>query len=154
MQQNYNKKRKLNKLKASLLLLMMVCFAGAVQAQNTPSIYMRDGRSLMDAGDAINFYDSHGPSGPSTNGGVNYWDFWYVYNEQFEYTFKARTANDLILVTFNTFTAYDWNNAYQNGQPNSQNCVVVPGDWSLRINEDILTVYQGESSTTGTMIAE
>ena len=33
MQQNYNKKRKLNKLKASLLLLMMVLFAGGVQAQ-------------------------------------------------------------------------------------------------------------------------
>ena len=155
MQKYYNKKGKLNKLKASLLLLMLVCFALPVKAQNAnPSVYMRDGRSLMDAGDAISFYDSHGPSGPSTDAGVNYWDFWYVYEEQFEYTFKARNATDLILVTFNTFPAYAWNNAYQNGQPNHLNCVTVPGDWSLRINDDILTVYQGESSTTGTIIGE
>ncbi len=157
MQQNYNRMRKLNKLKACLLLLMMVCFALPVMAQqkaNLPDIYMRDGRTLMDPNDVVQFYDSHGPSGPSTNGGTNYWDFWYVVNEQFEYTFKARNATDLILVTFNTFTAYSWNNNYQTGQPNSQNGVSIGNDWSLRINEDILTVYQGESSETGTQIAE
>ena len=83
MQQNYNKKRKLNKLKASLLLLMTVLFAMPAVAQQT--INMTNGTSEVGTG-GINFYDSGGPgSGGSTR---------YLHNEDYTYTFTIDPLQD------------------------------------------------------------
>ncbi len=149
MQMNHNKKRKLNKLKTCLLLLMMVLFAGAAQAQrdNLPQVTMQDGTTMMDIGDNCQFYDSHGKShetDPSYN--INYWDRWYRHNENFTYTFKANNPNAYIKVEFNLFEAYEWSASATN------NCVSI-GQWALRINDDVLTVYQGEN-VNGTPIQQ
>lgn len=149
MQKYYNKKRKLNKLKTCLLLLMMVLFAGAAQAQreNLPQVTMQDGTTMMDIGDNCQFYDSHGKShatDPSNN--INYWDRWYRHNENFTYTFKANNPNAYIKVEFNLFDAYEWSASATN------NCGSL-GQWALRINDDVLKVYQGEN-VNGTLIQQ
>ena len=149
MQMNYNKKRKLNKLKTCLLLLMMVLFAGAAQAQREtlPQVTMQDGTTMMDVGDNCRFYDSHGKShetDPTNN--INYWDRWYRHNENFTYTFKANDPDAYIKVEFNMFEAYAWSNTATN------NCVSI-GQWALRINDDELKVYQGEN-VNGTLIQQ
>ncbi len=149
MQKYYNKKRKLNKLKASLLLLMLVCFAGVAQAQrdNLPQVTMQDGTTMMDIGDNCQFYDSHGKSHETDpNNNINYWDRWYRHNENFTYTFKANNPNAYIKVEFNLFEAYEWSASATN------NCGSI-GQWALRINDDVLKVYQGEN-VNGTLIQQ
>ena len=69
MQKYYNKKRKLNKLKTSLLLLMMVCFAGVATAQT--NVYMHSGTQNVTG--TLNFYDS---GGASSVDGSYYWEKW------------------------------------------------------------------------------
>ncbi|MBR4828293.1 MAG: choice-of-anchor J domain-containing protein [Muribaculaceae bacterium] len=143
MQQNYNKKRKLNKLKRSLLMLMMVLFAGTTMAQQT-NIYMKDGNRTIQRGDAvINFYDSHGPSQQT-----NYWETWYAHNESFTFVFKPAVTGDKIKVTFKPFAAYA-----EPADPNS--AIGDPiGNWTLRLNDDVLTIYNGNGAVDENIIAE
>lgn len=139
MQKNYPKKRKFNKLKTSLLLMMMVCFAGAATAQEGGNIvWMREGRTNLVSGTPISFYDSHGPAEPSTpyddESGmkVNYWDKWYIAPEQYTHTFIAPNGAPCVKVTFNKYTAYDWSDEgdYQAVPPVAPyNCQSI-GEWS------------------------
>ncbi len=127
MQKNYPKKRKLNKLKASLLLLMMVCFAGAAQAQN---VYMHTGSMTVPSSGTIKFYDSGGES----HGPDYYWERWFQPNEEFTYTFNPAETGKKIKVTFNEFTAYS-----DNGGTNH----AIGSNWSLRLNTAELSIYDG-----------
>ena len=155
MQQNYNKKRKLNKLKASLLLLMMVLFASLAQAQTT--ILMKDGTTTIKSTTPtpIYFYDSHGAAVQH-----NYWNSWYNHNENYTYVFKPANAGDKIKVTFHTYTAYgdptDPNSpeyAAMQASPNDYNGISI-GSWSLRLNEDFLSIYEGNGTVEANKITE
>ena len=87
MQKYYNKKRKLNKLKASLLLLMMVCFAGVATAQTRANdIRMKTGTVEITDLVVYSFYDSGGPNivdpEEDPNNDVN-WASMYSHNESY-----------------------------------------------------------------------
>ena len=152
MQKYYNKKRKLNKLKASLLLLMLMCFAGAVRAQQQNiNVWMREGRTEIIENQAYTFCDSHGPAEASaalndeSGMRVNYWDKWYLAPEHYVHTFIAPSTSPYVKVTFNQYTAYDWSEDgdYQALPPLEPfNCKSI-GKWSLRLNDDWLYVYEG-----------
>ena len=132
MQQNYNKKRKLNRLKASLLMLLMTLFSVHAMAQN---VYMHTGTQTVPGTGSLNFYDSGGPSSPDY-----WWEKWYSHNENATLVFKNGTSP--ILVTFNQFTAYDGDNGADIGQ------------YSLRINDDHLYVYEGEGENASKLIVD
>ena len=165
MQKNYPKKRKLNKLKASLLLLMMVCFASMATAQKAQNrnIFMQNGSTTLAVGETVNFYDSHGPSCASYAEGnkmeVNYWDRWYANaregqtSENFTYTFNAPEGYD-VKVVFKRFTAYGETEEgnYQSVPPVSPyNCTEI-GEWALRINDDELFAYEGTATIDAKLI--
>ena len=97
MQQNYNKKRKLNKLKASLLLLMTVLFAMPAVAQQT--INMTNGTAEVGTG-GVNFYDSGGAGGGAGR---------YRHNEDYTYTFTlpALQSDQGLKVVFSTLRVND-----------------------------------------------
>ena len=158
MQMNYNKRRKLNKLKTSLLLLMLALFVLPAKAQ---TVWMKEGRTELISGQTVEFYDSHGPAERSaaledeSGMRVNYWDKWYVAPEQYTHTFIAPASAPYVKVTFNLYTAYDWSDEgdYQAIPPVAPyNCtpigeyingVFVEKKWSLRLNDDVLYVYEG-----------
>ena len=132
MQQNYNKKRKYNRLKASLLMLLMTLFAVPAMAQN---VYMHTGTQTVPGTGSLSFYDSGGPSSPDY-----WWEKWYSHNENATLVFKNGTSP--ILVTFNQFTAYDGDTGANIGQ------------YSLRINDDHLYVYEGEGENASKLIVD
>ena len=136
MQKNYPKKRMLDKLKASLLLLMLVCFAGAAQAQN---VYMHTGSMTVPSNGTINFYDSGGES----HGPDYYWERWFQRNEEFTYTFNPGESGKKIKVTFNEFTAYLDNGGYNHA---------IGTDWSLRLNTAELSIYDGAEVNASNLI--
>lgn len=137
MQKNYPKKRKLNKLKAGLLLLMMVCFAGAATAQT--NVYMHTGSMSVPSSGTINFYDSGGES----HGPDYFWERWFQRGEEFTYTFSPAETGKIIKVTFNTFTAYS-----DNGGTNHS----IGSDWSLRLNTAELYIYDGAAVNPDNLI--
>lgn len=137
MQKYYNKKRKLNKLKSCLLLLMMVCFAGAATAQT--NVYMHSGTQNVTG--TLNFYDS---GGASSVDGSYYWEKWYQHNENATIVFKNGTSP--IQVTFGKFHAW--------GDSADGNSVVDLGEFSLRINNDHLYVYDGENADDSKLICD
>ena len=129
MQQNYNKKRKLNKLRASLLLLMMVCFALPAEAQEV--VKMKNGNMTVPSTGHFVFYDSGGEhqQTPMNDPNNEYnWVNMYQHSEVYELTFVPNTTTD-------------------------QNGVLVTFDY-VNINNDWLKVYAGTSSSSGTLIAE
>lgn len=136
MQQNYNKKRKLNKLKTSLLLLMMVCFAGAATAQT--NVYMHSGTQNVTG--TLNFYDS---GGASSVDGSYYWEKWYQHNENATIVFK--NGNNPIQVSFGQFHAWG---------DKADGTVEDLGEFSLRINNDHLYVYDGENADDSKLICD
>ena len=144
MQKNYPKKRMLNKLKISLLLLMMVCFAGVAQAQTRAEndIYMHNGTEKIARGTTYHFFDSQGPCASSN--GANYWNQWYNTNENYTLTLRPKTDGDKIKVTFKQFIDWEWNNnaAYNNG------------NLALHINDDYLTAYSGTTINPSSLITE
>lgn len=133
MQKNYNAKRKLNRLKTSLLLLMMVCFAGAAQAQT--NVYMHSGTQNVSSTGYLDFYDSGGPESPD---GSYFWEKQYKPNENSTLTFKD--GSNKIQMTFKTFQG--WNDS---GWPDYilRN---LGDDWSARLNDDYLYIYDGETA--------
>ena len=163
MPKYYNKKGKLNKLKTSLLLLMLVCFAGAATAQQT-TIWRKEGRTELVAGQSYKFYDSHGPSEfsePMSDGNgmrVNYWDKWYSAPETYTHTFVAPGSAPYVKVTFHKFKAYTWTDEgdYQANPPVAPyNCQEIPGgQWALRLNDDVLYVYEGTAVDDNKLIGE
>ena len=137
MQKYYNKKRKLNKLKTCLLLLMMVLFAGAATAQT--NVYMHSGTQNVTG--TLNFYDSGGASSVDGN---YYWEKWYQHNENATIVFK--NGNNPIQVSFGKFHAW--------GDSADGNSVVDLGEFSLRINNDHLYVYDGENADDEKLICD
>ena len=137
MQKSYNKKRKLNKLKSCLLLLMMVCFAGVAQAQT--NVYMHSGTQNVTG--TLNFYDSGGAS--SVNGNY-YWEKWYQHNENATIVFK--NGNSPIQVSFGQFHAWDSDGSATGGAD--------LGLFSLRVNNDHLYVYDGENADDSKLICD
>jgi len=150
MQQNCNKKRKLNRLKAILFMLLVYFFVPAMAQVNTGDnyqVYMKEGNSRI-ARDATNvrFYDDHGPSYAS-DGIINYWDRWYATDKHYTYVFRPKTAGDKIKVTFKKFHAYEWSDTELN------NCHDI-GEFALRINDDVLKVYNSDGAVQANLIAE
>ncbi len=133
----YNKKGKLNKLKTSLLLLMMVLFALPVKAQT--NVYQHSGTQAVTTNGTLNYYDSGGAS--SVNGDY-YWEHWYKHNENSTLTFKNGT--NPVKVSFNHFTAWD---------DDGTNAINL-GQFALRINNDHLYVYEGETADEANLIVD
>ena len=133
----YNKKGKLNKLKTCLLLLMMVLFALPVKAQT--NVYQHSGTQAVTTNGTLNYYDSGGAS--SVNGDY-YWEHWYKHNENSTLTFKNGT--NPVKVSFNHFTAWD---------DDGTNAINL-GQFALRINNDHLYVYEGETADEANLIVD
>ncbi|MBQ4398466.1 MAG: chitobiase/beta-hexosaminidase C-terminal domain-containing protein, partial [Bacteroidales bacterium] len=97
MRQYYKQGRKLNKLKTSLLMLIMVLFASAAMAQT--NVNMSNGTSVVTSA-GVNFYDSGGPGGG---------DYRYQHNEEYIYTFTlpSQQANAGLKVEFSTLRVND-----------------------------------------------
>jgi len=123
MQKYYNKKRKLNKLKASLLLLMLMCFAGVAKAQT--NVYMHSGTQNVTG--TLNFYDSGGPESPD---GSYFWEKQYSPSENSTLTFKD--GSNKIQITFRTFQGWS-----DSGWPDYI-LRDLGDDWSARLNDDYL----------------
>ena len=151
MRQTLRKRKSRLVLRAAFLALCALIFVVPTMAQvNTGDnyqVYMKEGNSTV-AHDAssVYFYDDHGPSHPS-DGNTNYWDRWYVTDKHYTYVFRPKQAGDKIKVTFKQFEAYTWNSSYPN------NCQPI-GQFSLRINEDILRVYNSDGAVAENLIAE
>ena len=150
MQQNYNKKRKLNRLKTTLFMLLVYFSVPAMAQVNTGDyyqVYMKEGNSRVAQGATnVRFYDDHGPSYAS-DGIINYWDRWYATDKHYTYVFRPKTAGDKIKVTFKKFHAYEWSDT----EPN--NCHDI-GEFALRINDDVLKVYNSDGAVQANLIAE
>ena len=127
----YLNKRRLNKLKASLLTLMMLCLASAATAQN--NVYMHSGTQNVTG--TLNFYDSGGPESPN---GSYFWERQYNANENSTLTFKDGTNK--IQITFRTFQGWS-----DTGWPD-YTLLNLGTDWSARLNDDYLYIYDGESA--------
>ncbi len=123
---------------AAILLALFTQFAHAQQH----NILMKDGTfTIQRSSGTINFYDSHGPSQQT-----NYWETWYSHNENYTYVFKPAVNGDKIKVTFKGF------NAYAERTPDDP--VGVPiGTWVLRLNDDVLNIYDGNGAVDANLIA-
>lgn len=126
-------KKKCLSLKTFTLTLLMAIFALPVKAQN--NVYMHSGTQTVPSTGSLNFYDSGGPSSSDY-----WWEKWYSHNENATLVFKNGTSP--IMVTFNQFTAYDGNTGANIGQ------------YSLRINDDHLYVYEGEGENASKLIVD
>ena len=132
MQKNYPKKRKFNKLKTSLLLMMMVCFALPVKAQtHADEIRMKTGTETISDNVVYNFYDTGGPyvMDPSLDPNNDYnWVTWYQHNESYLLHFINPKASEGkgIMLTFNY----------------------------LLINNDHLKIYEGDLENEANLIAD
>lgn len=130
MQKNYPKKRKLNKLKASLLLLMMAAFAIPTQAQ---TIRMKTGSESLSDNIVYNFYDTGGPyiMSPEQDPENNYnWVTWYQHDESYLLhlinPFAGSTTTKGVKIVFNY----------------------------LLINNDHLKIYEGDLEDPSKLIAD
>lgn len=143
MRQNLRKRKPRLTMRAAFLALCALIFVVPTMAQQT-NIYMKDGNRTIQRGDGvINFYDSHGPSQQT-----NYWETWYSHNENFTYVFKPAVNGDKIKVTFKPFAAYA-----EPADPNSAMGDPI-GNWTLRLNDDVLTIYNGNGAVDANIIAE
>ncbi len=147
MQKYYNMKRKLNKLKASLLLLMMAAFAIPAQAQTRAEndFYIHNGTEKVERGITYNFYDFEGPCANDETG-TDYWDQWYSANKTYTYTLRPKIEGDKIKVTFKQFKDWEWDN--------NTNAPYLAGYLSLQINDDYLTAYSGTTANPAYLITE
>ena len=141
MVSNRHKKKRLSMLSTLAMAMFMALFTQFAQAQ-TPTIFMKDGNfTIQRSTGTINFYDSHGPSQQT-----NYWENWYAHNENFTYVFKPAVNGDKIKVTFKGF------NAYAERTPDDP--VGEPiGTWVLRLNDDVLNIYDGNGAVDANLIA-
>ena len=133
MQKNYPKKRTLNKLKASLLLLMLVCFAGAAMAQGANEIRMKTGTETITDELTYNFYDTGGPyiMDPEQDPDNNYnWVTWYQHDESY------------LLHLINPFA----------GSATTKGVKIVFN--YLLINNDHLKIYEGDLEDPSKLIAD
>ena len=125
--------QKPGRFKKAAIALLFILFAGmTAQAQN---VYMHSGTQTVPSNGSINFYDSGGPSSPDF-----WWEKWYSHNENATLTFKNGSAP--IEIEFNKYTAYDGNTGANIGQ------------YSLRVNNDHLYIYEGESADDTKLIVD
>ncbi len=129
------------------MTLFMALFTQFAQAQ-TQNVFMKDGTTTIQRGSqTINFYDSHGASVA-----YNYWEKWYGHRENFTYVFKPAVPGDKIKVTFKPYTAYsdptpENTTEYEQMQADPNNYTGVSiGQWTLRLNDDELAIYQGNGA--------
>ena len=142
MRQNLRKRKSRLVMRATFLALCALIFVVPALAQ-TPTVLMKDGNYTIQRNTGvINFYDSHGASQQT-----NYWESWYNHNENFTFVFKPAVTGDKIKVTFQPFRAYA-----EPADPNSAVGVDI-GYWTLRLNEDYLTVYDGNGAVDANEIA-
>lgn len=134
MQKYYNMKRKLNKLKASLLLLMMAAFAIPAQAQTRANeIRMKTGSESLSDNVEYNFYDTGGPyiMSPEQDPENNYnWVTWYQHDESY------------LLHLINPFA----------GSATTKGVKIVFN--YLLINNDHLKIYEGDLEDPSKLIAD
>ena len=123
--------------KVAFALILFLFMGMTAQAQT--NVYMHPGTQTVPANGFINFYDSGGPS--STDGSYN-WEKWYSHNENATIVFKNGDAP--IQVEFSQFIAWD----------NDGDDVFGIGQYSLRINNDHLFVYDGEGDDADKLIAD
>ncbi len=131
MQKYYNKKRKLNKLKTSLLLLMMAAFAIPAQAQTRANeIRMKTGNETITDEVIYNFYDSGGPyiMDPEEDPNNEYnWVTWYQHNESYLLHLVKPAGYDTkgIQITFNYLLINDDHlKIYEGDLENEENLIV------------------------------
>jgi hypothetical protein len=124
-------------IKVALALFRFLFVGMTVQAQT--NVYMHPGTQNVPANGYVNFYDSGGPS--STDGSYN-WEKWYSHNENATIVFKNGDAP--IQVEFSQFIAWD----------NDGDDYFDIGQYSLRINNDHLYVYDGEEDDADKLIAD
>ena len=136
MRQNLCKRKPRLMLRVAFLALCALIFIVPVKAQN---VYMHSGTQNVSG--PLNFYDSGGAS--STTGSY-YWEKWYQHNENATITFKNST--NPIQVTFNQFTAW--------GDNADGTSAEELGQFSLRINNDHLYVYDGENADASKLICD
>ena len=145
MRQTLRKRKLCLVTRAAFLALCALIFVTPAKAQD---VLMRDGTTVIERNmGTIHFYDSHGPSQPH-----NYWEHWYNPSEEFTYVFKPKVAGDKIKVTFGLFTAYGDEPGVTYPDPNNYDGVSI-GQWTLRLNDDFLDVYQGEEASSANLIA-
>ena len=126
-----------NALRCTLLILGLLVGANAAWAQQ--NVYMHSGTQNVTG--TLNFYDS---GGASSVDGSYYWEKWYQHNENATIVFKNGTSP--IQVTFGKFHAW--------GDSADGNSVVDLGEFSLRINNDHLYVYDGENADDSKLICD
>lgn len=131
MQKYYNKKRKLNKLKTCLLLLMMAAFAIPAQAQTRANeIRMKTGNETITDELIYNFYDSGGPyiMDPEDDPNNDYnWVTWYQHNESYLLHLVKPAGYDTkgIQITFNYLLINDDHlKIYEGDLENEENLIV------------------------------
>ena len=129
-------KKKALALRTFIVAVFMALFTQVAQAQ-TVTVFMRDGSTTIERNTGtVLFYDSHGPSNST-----EWWNQWYQHDENYTYVFKPKIAGDKIKVTFHPAPCYDGNTGAE------------LGDWALRINDDYLSVYEGNGISEATLIA-
>ena len=129
-------KKKALALRTFIVAVFMALFTQVAQAQ-TVTVFMRDGSTTIERNTGtVLFYDSHGPSNST-----EWWNQWYQHDENYTYVFKPKKAGDKIKVTFHPAPCYDGNTGAE------------LGDWALRINDDYLSVYEGNGISEATLIA-
>ena len=143
MVSNRQKKKRLI-LSAFVMTLFMALFTQGAMAQQT-KILMKDGSFTIQRNTGvINFYDSHGASQQT-----NFWETWYAHNEGYTYVFKPAVNGDKIKVTFHSYTAYG-----QNPNDDDDPVGVNLGPWVLRLNDDYLSVYEGNGAVDANLITK
>jgi hypothetical protein len=146
-----NKQKKRSLVTAFATALFVILFNQFAQAQistgDNYQVYMKEGNSTVARGATnVKFYDDHGPSYAS-DGNINYWDRWYATEKHYTYVFRPKSEGDKIKVTFKKFHAYEWSDTETN------NCHDI-GEFSLRINDDVLKVYNSDGAIAANLIAE
>ena len=128
-----------NALRCTLLILGLLVGANSAWAQQN-NVYQHTGTQAIPTNGTLNYYDTGGAS--SANGDY-YWEHWYQHGENSTLTFKDGTKP--VKVTFNQFHA--WNE-------NGDGTVVDLGLFALRINNDHLYVYDGETADDDKLIVD
>ena len=122
-----------NPMKHTLLILGLLMGSHAAMAQT--HVYMHAGTQTVPSSGYLNFYDSGGPESPT---GDYFWEKQYKPDENATLTFKDGTNK--IQITFKTF--HGWSDT---GWPD-YTLLDLGNDWSARLNDDYLYIYDGESA--------
>ena len=122
------------------MVLLLLTFFGLPLAKAQNNLYLNNnGSQSVSHGETINFYDEGGPS----SGPDYYWNRWYKKDHDFTFVFNP-SGDDGIKITFNQYTAYSDNGGYNH----------AIGTWALRVNDDHLYIYDGNTVDDSKLIAD